>query len=78
MRFDSGSPGSVASDQASLDAGVHGLEGPVQVIVDEPQGGVDIAAFTLESLDQATPAPRAGDPVDAELTEQLRALGYVE
>jgi hypothetical protein len=39
---------------------------------------VDIAAFTLDSLDQATPAPRAVESVDSELTERLRALGYVE
>jgi hypothetical protein len=78
VRFDSGAPGSVASDQDSLDAGVHEFEGPVQVIVDKPRGGVDIAAFTLDSLDQATPAPDPAESVDSELTERLRALGYVE
>ena len=78
VRFSSGSRRSVASDKESLDAGVHWLEGPVQVIVDKPRGGVDIAAFTLDSLDQATPAPRAVESVDSELTERLRALGYVE
>jgi arylsulfatase A-like enzyme len=59
-----------------LAAGTHELPDHFQVTIDQPDGGVAIAGFALKYL--GDDEQEQVEPVDPALTEQLRALGYVE
>ena len=59
-----------------LDMGIHELEDHLQITIDQAVGGVSIAGFYLEYVGEAEEEKQ--EKIDPELTEQLRALGYVE
>ncbi len=56
--------------------GVHRLAEELKVTISEARKGVAIAGFELEYLGKEKQAEQV--PVDPELTERLRVLGYVE
>ncbi len=58
-----------------LDVGVHELKGVSGITIDEPQGGVAIVKFIFEYQGVEEKKEK---PVDRELVERLKALGYVE
>lgn len=62
-----------------LDVGEFDLPEAVRVTLDEPEGGVDIAGIRLDLVTREAASGEAPErDVDPALTEQLRALGYVE
>lgn len=63
-----------ATEPALLDAGLHRIGSLFQVEISRPRGGVSLAGFVLELQG----AEADGEPLDPDLEERLRALGYVD
>lgn len=65
-----------APNEALLNAGLHQIGQRFEVEVSEPRGGVSLAGFVLEL--QGADGQGETAPLDPELEERLRALGYVD
>jgi arylsulfatase A-like enzyme len=66
--------GSAADEQGRVELGVHRLGRLLAVRFARPEGGVAVVGFELELVDEGAEVV----PLDTDLEDRLRALGYVE